>query len=228
MISVKNLSAKYDSTIAFRDVTFDVMPGDYLCILGENGSGKTTLMKTILGLQKPYAGSVTFDGIHQREIGYIPQQTVVQGDFPTSVFEVVLSGCQGSAGLRPFYSRAAKARARENLSRLGAEELADKPYRELSGGQRQRVLLARALCATEKILLLDEPAAGLDPIVSAELYGLLSGINSQGIAVMMVSHDVAGAVKYAGKILHLSTSPLFFGSAADYAKSEIGKKMLIQ
>lgn len=226
LIYCNNLSVKYASAFAVKDVNFVVNEGDYLCIVGENGSGKTTLMKTILGLIKPSGGEIVFTGLKQNEIGFIPQQTPVQKDFPTSVFEVVLSGCQNRHVFLPFYTKADKTRAKENIKRLGAEDFIHKSYRDLSGGQQQRVLLARALCATEKILLLDEPAAGLDPMMTNELYNLLDSINKQGVTVIMISHDISSAVKYAGKILHMHTSPVFFGTTEEYRKSEIGKRMI--
>jgi zinc transport system ATP-binding protein len=226
MIAVENLCVKYESGYAVRDVSFTVRKGDYLCVVGENGSGKSTLMKAVLGLIKPSSGSVTFTGIKRSEIGFIPQQTVVQKDFPSSVYEVVLSGFQSKTGLLPFYSSKQKQKAKDNLQRLGAAELAKKSYRELSGGQQQRVLLARALCATELLIFLDEPATGLDPVMASELYAVLASLNGQGVAIVMISHDVQSAVKYGGTILHMATSPLFFGTAEEYARSKTGQKML--
>ncbi len=228
MITVENLCVRYEAGYAVKDVSFTVEPGDYLCIVGENGSGKTTLMKAVLGLIKPAAGSVRREGIKQNEIGFIPQQTAVQKDFPSSVYEVVLSGFQSKTGILPFYTRTQKQAAVKNLERLGAGDLAKKSYRELSGGQQQRVLLARALCATDKLLFLDEPATGLDPVVSSELYSLLAELNGQGVTVVMISHDVAAAVKYGKKILHMNTSPLFFGTVGEYALSGTGQRMLGQ
>ncbi|MDR1953760.1 MAG: ATP-binding cassette domain-containing protein, partial [Clostridiales Family XIII bacterium] len=197
-----------------------------LCIIGENGSGKSTLIKALLGLIPCYSGQVRYDGFKRNEIGYLAQQTVIQKDFPANVMEVVLSGRVSRHGLLPFYSSSDRAVAREKLRLLGAERLAGKSYRDISGGQQQRVLLARALCATEKILFLDEPVTGLDPLMTAELYGLLAELNRQGLTVVMISHDVESAVLYGDKILHLRTSPLFFGTASDYRSSEAGRKML--
>jgi len=226
IISCKNVCVKYDSGFAVNDVSFDINEGDYLCIVGENGSGKTTLMKAMLGLIKINSGKIEYNGLKQTEIGFIPQQTPVQKDFPTSVFEVVLSGCQNSHKWLPFYTGQDKKRAKETLCLLGAEAFVHKSYRDLSGGQQQRVLLARALCATEKVLLLDEPVAGLDPMMSNELYGLLEKLNKQGITVIMISHDISSAVKYAKKILHMNNSSLFFGTTEEYRKSEIGSHMI--
>ena len=164
LITVQDLSLGYESRVIVKNLNFTVSSGDYLCIVGKNGSGKSTLMKTLLHLQEPVSGQIlTGDGLTNSEIGYLPQQTAVQKDFPASVREIVLSGCLGRNGLRPFYSREAKRTASENMERMGILSLADRCYRELSGGQQQRVLLARALCATTKILLLDEPVSGLDP-----------------------------------------------------------------
>lgn len=165
-------------------------------------------------------------GVEQNEIGFIPQQTVVQKDFPSSVYEVVLSGFQSKTGLLPFYSSKQKKLAKENIIRMGAEPLIRKSYRDLSGGQQQRVLLARALCATDKIVFLDEPAAGLDPMMSADLYSILLELNKQGITIVMISHDIKSAVKYGNVILHMNVSPLFFGATADYKESDIGHRMI--
>ncbi len=220
----RNLSFGYDGHMILENLNFEIKRGDYLCIVGENGSGKTTLMKTILGLHTALRGEViTGDGLKKREIGYLPQQTAVQRDFPASVSEIVLSGCLSRCGLRPFYKKEEKELARANIERLGLTELSGKCYRELSGGQQQRVLLARALCATQKLLLLDEPVAGLDPVVTAEMYHLISELNQKdGITIVMISHDVAAALKYATHILHIGKQ-IFFGTREEYLSSEIGR-----
>ncbi|MEE0776928.1 MAG: ATP-binding cassette domain-containing protein, partial [Bacillota bacterium] len=204
-LACDHLTMKYENTLALDDISFQVDAGDYLCILGANGSGKSTLLKAILGLLPVKNGSVVYgDGVRASEIGYLPQQTVVQKDFPASVWEVVLSGTLNGCGLRPFYSRQVKAMAEHNMERLGITDLRKKSYRELSGGQQQRVLLARALCATKKLLLLDEPVTGLDPVITSELYELIGTINrEEGISVIMVTHDMEGALKHSNKILHL-------------------------
>lgn len=223
-LSCQNLTVGYDGRTVLQGLNFEVNPGDYLCILGENGSGKSTLMKTILGLQAPISGTIlTGDGLRKNEIGYLPQQTQAQKDFPASVREIVLSGCQGRCGNRPFYSKEEKRLAEENIGKMGIGSLAKRCYRELSGGQQQRVLLARALCATRKMLLLDEPVSGLDPRVTAEMYGLIERLNrEEGITVMMISHDISAALKYASHILHIGDS-VFFGTKTDYLQSPQGK-----
>ena len=223
-LTCQNLTVGYDGRTVLQGLNFEVNPGDYLCILGENGSGKSTLMKTILGLQAPISGRIlTGDGLRKNEIGYLPQQTQAQKDFPASVREIVLSGCQGRCGSRPFYSKEEKRLAEENIGKMGIGSLAKRCYRELSGGQQQRVLLARALCATRKMLLLDEPVSGLDPRVTAEMYGLIETLNrEEGITVMMISHDISAALKYASHILHIGDS-VFFGTKTDYLQSPQGK-----
>jgi zinc transport system ATP-binding protein len=182
-------------------------------------------MKTLLRLKSPIAGQIlTGDGLASNEIGYLPQQTAVQKDFPASVKEVVRSGCLNRCGLRPFYSNAEKQLAEDNMEKLGITTLAKRCYRELSGGQQQRVLLARALCATRKILLLDEPASGLDPVAGADMYELIKWLNSGGVTIIMISHDIAASVKYATHILHAGRhAAMFFGETADYLKSETGR-----
>ena len=228
LLTVQNLSLGYDSQTLLKDLNFSVDAGDYLCIVGENGSGKTTLMKTLLHLQKPISGEIlTGDGLKTNEIGYLPQQTVVQKDFPASVREIVLSGCQGRCGLRPFYNKAEKALALKNMERMDIVPLANRCYRDLSGGQQQRVLLARALCAAERILLLDEPVSGLDPKVTTEMYSLISKLNKDGVTIIMISHDISAAVRYATHILHIGAS-VFFGTRDEYMNSDIGKFFLAQ
>jgi zinc transport system ATP-binding protein len=205
IITSQGVSFGYSGNIMVRNITFTVRRGDYFCIIGENGSGKTTLLKGMLGLIGPIQGSVYFNEETKRtEIGYLGQQDPGKKDFPAGVDEVVLSGILSSMGLRPFYSRREKQKAEENMRLLGIADLKDRSYRELSGGQQRRVLLARALCAAEKILVLDEPMAGLDPLISAELYQLLKNINrDSGITIIMVSHDIEAAKKYASQILNL-------------------------
>lgn len=220
-----NVSLGYDGIIVTENLSFSVNEGDYLCIVGENGSGKSTLIKALLNLKPPVSGSIKINnGLNTNEIGYLPQQTIVQKDFPASVKEIVLSGCLNRCGIRPFYNKQEHRLADENMQKLGVLELKNKCYRELSGGQQQRVLLARALCATRKMLLLDEPVTGLDPKASGEMYELIDGLNQNDkITVIMVSHDICAAVKYASHILHLSNKPLFFGTKGDYIQSDTGK-----
>ena len=228
VLTCKDLCFAYDGSTVLEGVNFSLNAGNYLCIVGENGSGKTTLMKGLLGLKQPDAGSIEFgEGLKSTEIGYLPQQTQLQRDFPASVWEVVLSGCLNSLGRRLHYNDEDKKRAAFNLERMGIEDLRDKSYQTLSGGQQQRVLLARALCATKKMLLLDEPVTGLDPIATGELYNLIKLVNlCDDLTVVMVSHDVDCAIERAKKILHLRTVPLFFGNSGDYRMSEIGRSFM--
>ncbi|MCR4954147.1 MAG: ABC transporter ATP-binding protein [Treponema sp.] len=215
-LTCENLTLGYASNIILKDLNFQVNKGDYLCIVGENGSGKTTLMKTLLRLIKPISGKITFgDGLIQDEIGYLPQQTDVQKDFPASVYEIVLSGCQSRCGKRPFYNKKEKQLALANIEKMGISHLTKRCYRELSGGQQQRVLLARALCATQKMLLLDEPVSALDPDVTEEMYALIKSLNEEGITIIMISHDVQAALNYATHILHIGEN-IFFGKKEDY------------
>ncbi|MFA7674157.1 MAG: metal ABC transporter ATP-binding protein [Clostridia bacterium] len=227
LITCKDVTLSYENTTVLTDLSFTVDPKDYLCIVGENGSGKSTLIKALLSLKVVTKGTITFgDGLKHNEIGYLPQQTDTQMDFPASVWEIVLSGCLNSRGLKPFYSKEDKARAFSNMEKLDIANLKKHSYRDLSGGQQQRVLLARALCSTRKILLLDEPVAGLDPLITQELYRIIKQINDAGITMVMVSHDIESAVKYASHILHLQNKPLFFGKTSDYLNSEEGRNFL--
>ncbi len=227
-IICRNVSLGYEGHIVSEGIDFTVSQGDYLCIVGENGAGKSTLMKAILGLHPPLSGKIEFsDGLKQNEIGYLPQQNHFQRDFPASVQEVVISGCLNRCGLRPFYRHAEHESARTNMEKLGVWPLRERCYRELSGGQQQRVLLARALCATRKLLLLDEPVSGLDPSATAEMYAIIRRLNKEeGITVLMISHDIFAATREADHILHLAHRPLFFGSTEDYRKSDVGRAFL--
>ena len=224
-IVCENASLGYDGKPIVTDLSFTVNAGDYLCIVGENGSGKSTLMKTILNLTPPLAGSIHMEGLKPTQIGYLPQQTQVQRDFPASVLEIVLSGFQGQRGWRPFYTKEEKAAASANLKKLGLEGFERRCYRELSGGQQQRVLLARALCATQKCLLLDEPISGLDPKATAQMYEIIQQLHREGITIIMISHDVGVALADATHILHIGKH-LFFGTKESYLHSGIGQAFL--
>lgn len=228
LIKCEQVSIGYEGQMVVRDLDFAIEPGDYLCIVGENGSGKSTLVKSLLGLKNVEKGRIIYgDGLKQNGIGYLPQQNDSQKDFPASVYEVVLSGRLNSRGFHPFYTPGDKREAVEKMELLGIRELEKQSFRDLSGGQKQRVLLARALCATRSLLLLDEPVTGLDPIVTGEFYQLIRRINrDSGIAVVMVSHDIESAVKDASHILHLQERALFFGTTEDYCKSRIGREFL--
>ena len=228
LVRLTDVSVGYEGKPVASHLSLTLNEGDYLCIVGENGAGKSTLMKTLLNLRAPIEGSIVFsDAIARNEIGYLPQQTQVQRDFPATVWEVVLSGCLNRSGLDPFYSKAQKQTAEEWIARLDIRDLKKRSYRALSGGQQQRVLLARALCATKKLIVLDEPVAGLDPIVTADLYALIQRINREnGITVIMVSHDIGAALQYATHILQVSGDSNFFGTVEEYRQSELGKLFL--
>ncbi|MCI8269337.1 MAG: metal ABC transporter ATP-binding protein [Lachnospiraceae bacterium] len=218
----------YENQDAVVDLSITIDPGDYLCIVGANGSGKSTLIKGLLGLLAPTAGTlIVAEELRRGGIGYLPQQTAAQRDFPATVFEVVLSGTLGRRGNRPFYSQEERRLARQSMERLGITELRKQCYRELSGGQQQRVLIARALCATEQMLILDEPITGLDPSAIQEFYRLIRELNERDhITIVMVSHDIRSIIGQANKILHMQQRALFFGPAADYARSTAGKAFL--
>ena len=226
-IICKNLSLGYESNVIVKNLNFNVNAGDYLCIVGENGSGKSTLMRTLLSLQKPISGELEFsDGLSSDKLGYLPQQTFIQRDFPASVWEIVLSGRCSKEGFKPFYSKEDKAIAMQNIKKMEIENLKNRCYRELSGGQQQRVLLARALCATTKALLLDEPVSGLDPILTNQMYELIDNLNKkEKITIIMISHDLESALKYATHILHIGKE-IVFGTKQDYLNSSIGKGFL--
>lgn len=225
LISCKNVYLRYENISVVEDLNFEVQSGDYLCIVGENGSGKSTLIRSILGLKETASGHLHFgDGLKSKDVGYLPQQTTAQKDFPANVYEVVLSGCLNKKGNRLFFSKQHKKLAEENMKKLDILHLKNKCYRELSGGQQQRVLLARALCSADKMILLDEPVTGLDPVVTAEFYSLIKKLNKEfGITVIMVSHDLFAAVHNASHILHLKKQNSFFGTINEYISSDIYK-----
>ena len=223
LLKCEHVGFGYENQDAVLDVNLEVNEGDYICIVGENGSGKSTLMKGILGLLKPTSGRIEYsEELKKAGIGYLPQQTDAQKDFPATVFEVVISGCLGKRGSRPFYSMKEKKEARANLDRLEKS-----CFRELSGGQKQRVLIARALCATDKLLILDEPITGLDPSAILDFYQLIRKLNQEEkVAILMVSHDMANIVHQGGKILQMRQKPLFWGTMKEYVKSEIAHSFL--
>lgn len=224
-IECKDAAFGYEGKAAVDQLNFKVEEGNYLCIVGENGSGKSTLMKGILGLLSPMQGEILLsDGLKKNEIGYLPQQSQIQKSFPASVYEVVVSGRLNRLGRRIFFGKKDKKEALEKMEMMGILNLQNHSYQELSGGQRQRVLLARALCATRKVLLLDEPVTGLDPATTREMYRCIRDLNQKhGIAVIMISHDIDMAVKEATHILQLAETQVFFGSVEEYERSKVGK-----
>lgn len=227
LINIDKASIGYEGKSIISDISLKIEEKDYVCIVGENGTGKTTLMKCLLGLIQPLDGSVTFgDGLLKNEIGYLPQQSKFQKDFPASVYEVVMSGCLNKKHTL-FYSKQQKEAAKKNMELTGIYELRKKCFRELSGGQQQRAMLARALCATSKLLILDEPVTGLDPKATLDMYALIKSLNQNGITVIMVSHDITSAVNNATKILHLSKDRYFYGSTHQYLHSDVGRNFII-
>lgn len=227
LMECKSLTLSYDGRVVVENLSFCVPRGSYLCIVGENGSGKSTLLKSLLGLKKPDSGTICFaPGFTRRQIGYLPQQTPVQKDFPATVEEIVRSGLMNRKSHLFYYTNAEKARAEGMMDALEITPLRKQCFRELSGGQQQRVLLARALTAADSMLILDEPATGLDPVVTGELYQHIVQQNRQGMTVLMVSHDIDKAVTAADHILHLSEKDYFFGTTDDYVQSPIGRRFL--
>ncbi len=226
LIKGDDLSLGYEGKSVADGISFEISEGDYLCILGENGAGKSTLVKAILGLHAPLSGTISYGaGFSNREIGYLAQQTMVQQSFPASVEEVVLSGMVNRLGKRFYYSRSQKNEAFGNLRKMGVEDLRKKSFQELSGGQMQRVLLARALCAAGKVLLLDEPVSGLDPHTSSGLYSIVDRLNSEGMTIIMVTHDIHPALNSASHVLYLGRG-FFFGRKDEYFASETGRRFL--
>ncbi len=227
LITCENVSLGYEGLTVAKDINFSIYQGDYLSVIGRNGSGKSTLLKALLRIKEPERGKIVYGGgLKQSEIGCLAQQTPVQKDFPASVFEVVLSGRAPKRGLTPFYSRADKKDALDKMELLGITNLKERCFRELSGGQRQRALLARAMCAAEKILFLDEPVTGLDPVVTTEFFNIINEMHKNGMTIVMVSHDIHCAVKYSGRIIHMDGGILFDGTVDEYKKSKIGAEFI--
>lgn len=225
----KDVTLGYENKVVAKNLNFKIDQGDYLCVVGENGTGKSTLIKTLLGLIKPLNGEViaNVQGKNHKGVGYLPQQTHAQKDFPASVWEVVLSGVLNNDHRCPFYNKKDKAEAEKNMEKLNILDLKKRCYRELSGGQQQRVLLARALCATDSVLILDEPVTGLDPAASMELYETIKDLNKkENVTIIMVSHDIKNALNYATHILHLEQENDFFGTVEEYKKSNVSNMFL--
>ncbi len=229
LLNVKGLSLGYEGKKIVNNISFTVNQGDFLSIIGENGTGKTTLVKGILGLIGKLSGSIELsEGVSQSHIGYLSQKTLVSKDFPASVGEIVMSGFLNSKRFGLFYSKQQKKEAVALMERVGITKLKNATFSELSGGQQQRVLLCRALCATSKLILLDEPTTGLDPIATADFYSLLCELNKEGVTVIMVSHDVTGAMRMSSHILYLAKEESFFGTTHQYLHSNIGKGLMLE
>ena len=228
LITCKDVVLGYDGEKVLSDINFTINRGDYLCVVGENGAGKSTLIKGLLKLISPMKGNISMgDGLKSTEIGYLPQQTEIQRNFPASILEVVMSGTLNGKSRSPFYTKKNKQEALDKIELMGLKGMEKRCYQDLSGGQQQRVLLARALLATSKMILLDEPAAGLDPVVTNDLYEIINKINKEmDITVIMVSHDIQAALKYSTHILHLSNGQKFFGKTKDYVKSDVSNDFI--
>ena len=218
LIRFENVTLGYEGQPVIKDLNFEVKTGDYLCVIGENGSGKSTMMKALLGFLAPMSGSIEKDKSLKNAIGYLPQQQPSQADFPASVFEVVLSGCQGKKKTFSFYNAADKRLASQNIEKMNISHLKNRSFKELSGGQKQRTLLARAMCAAENLMLLDEPVSGLDPSATAELYKTIEQLNKDGMTIIMITHDIGHVSAAASHVLKLGQTMQFFGPVEEYEK----------
>jgi len=227
LVECNNLTIAYDKNIVLEKVNFEIYEGEYLCVAGENGSGKSTLIKSILGLKSPSTGSIEFFGFRKNEIGYLPQQTAVQKDFPAGVFEIALSGCLNRSGWRPFYSKEDKLLAKINLELMGVYGLRKRCFCQLSGGEQRRVLLARALCSARKLLVLDEPVSGLDPAAAREFYTTMRYINqNRHMTILMVTHDIDLALHDADRVLYVKGGTAHCSTAEEFRKSEETQKWM--
>lgn len=227
LLECKNLSVSFDGRPIIEDLSFTVNENDFICIVGENGTGKSTLTNAMLGLIPITSGNIELHGICKSDIGYLPQKLKVENNFPASVYEIVMSGFVGKSIFNPFYTKSQKCKAEDSIELLSIDGIKSRPFTELSGGQQQRVLLARAICAAEKLVLLDEPVTGLDAQSSDNFYKLIMHLNSEhGVAVVMVSHDIERSVKFAEKVLHLGADNYFFGTVDEYKATDYYKNFL--
>ena len=227
LLSLNETAFAYDGRPVTPRLTFSIHKGVYISILGENGSGKTTLLKGLLRMKEPCQGEIDFaDDMEKKNVGYLPQQSGLQKDFPASVTEIVSSGRLNRHKFFSFYTQEDKRLVRETLERLDIADLADSSFRNLSGGQQQRVLLARALVASDGILLLDEPTAGLDPIAAHDFYDLIRSLNQEGETIIMVSHDVHCVMHDASHTLHLGKDYYFFGPKEEYLNTVMAESFI--
>ena len=223
MIKLENLTIGYDNQIILKDVNLSINEGEYVCILGANGSGKSTLLKTVLGLIKPLTGKIIID--KKTSIGYVPQAKMLQQDFPATVNEIVMSGCLKKMKWRPFYTKKERDLANKNMKLLQISSLKNKSFSELSGGQQQRALIARALCATNKVLFLDEPFTALDGYGALKLYGILKKLNrDEHVTIVVISHDVDTILRYASHVIHVDETIVFDGTKEEYLESSFMKE----
>lgn len=215
LIELRNLTLGYDNHIVLKDINMNIDEGDFICIVGPNGSGKSTLVKGILGLIRPISGKVIYNGLKQNFIGYMPQETLVDKNFPASVFEIVLSGTLNNIN---FYTKREKDIALSNMKLLDIEKLKNKNFCDLSGGERQKVLLARSLCATSKLLILDEPSNNLDSKSKKDLYNAIKELNKNSITIIMITHDLDHDNLIGNKILSLREDEIFFGTTKEFVR----------
>lgn len=218
LIELENVSLGYERHVVLKNLNLKISEGDFICVVGPNGSGKSTLIKGILGLIKPLKGKIKYNGLRQNFIGYMPQETKVDANFPASVMEIVLSGTLNSIGFKPFYTKEMKELALKNLKILGIENLKNKSFADLSGGQRQKVLLARSLSATSKLLILDEPSNNLDTKSKETLYKVVKELNQNGITIIMITHDLDHDNLLGNKILSLREDNIFYGSTDAFVR----------
>ena len=224
ILRCENLKMGYSGKVIFDNLTLSVEKGSFLFVLGENGSGKSTFIKGILGLLNPMGGDIAWENVERNRIAYLSQTTEVKKEFPASVFEIVLSGRLQSKGLFPFYTKKDREKAKESMKYMMIENLSDKGFSSLSGGQQQRVLLARAITADAKVLILDEPTKGLDAKITKELYDLLYHINKKhGITIIMVSHDILAAEEIASHILHFENGKCIYSEKDEFFKRRVEK-----
>ena len=210
ILEVENLKVSYSNHVALENINFKIDNGDYVCLVGENGSGTSTLVKTIVGLLKPDEGKINLN-ISLDEVAYLSQTNLKELDFPATAKEIIMSGVQKHRKL-PFYTKKDKEAYEEIIKKLKIEELQNRRIGDLSGGQKQRILIARALIRNPKLLILDEPATGLDYNITKELYKILENENkNHQMTIIMATHDLDELNEIKPRIIYLAKTIKYDG-----------------
>jgi len=217
IVSISDLWVYRREHAILENINLELAEGDFLGLIGPNGGGKSTLLKVMLGLIKPDRGEVRIFGLApqeaRRRVGYMPQKTLFDQGFPVNVLEVVLMGRYSRAGLMHRYGPKDREAALQALEAMGMRDLAGREIGALSGGEQQRVFVARSLVSNPKLLLLDEPTAGVDAAQQTEFYDLLCHLNrKKGIAIILVSHDITAISSHVNKIACLNQRLYYHGS----------------
>jgi zinc transport system ATP-binding protein len=227
VVCIQNLWVRYDSTVVLEDINLDICEREIISIVGPNGSGKTTLIKTIMGFKKPFRGKVSLFGnapsriLNTGSIGYLPQNEVFDAKFPIRVLDVVAMSCYAKKRFIERLTKKDVIRIHEVLQKVEMEDSAHHHFGTLSSGQKQRVLIARALAINPKILILDEPATGLDAVAQDSFYHLLANLrDTEGFTIVMVSHDIGSVSLIVDRIACLNRKMHFHGTPSKCIESK--------